>query len=184
MREIPKITITDPLTVEIYLCYLIEQLGEITSEQLSSIIMEHEFISYFDYMSGMIEARKKNLISQKDENGENHVYLLENGKILAREFSNRIPLSIREKSIAYGKEVLKTAELERAVVCRIERGMFESDPCYLTVKFKNEMGGMDLMDLKVYSPDYEQAKKMRERFLERPSEIIADIMNMFIKDKY
>ena len=52
------------------------------------------------------------------------------------------------------------------------------------MRFLNEINGGELMNLKIYAPDFEQAKQMRERFYEKPSEIVTKIMNTFIKDSY
>ena len=181
-HEYPKITIDDKFTIQIYLCFLIDRLGSFTEEQLSDIITEHEAVNFLEYLEALGVAKETELIkSEKDKN--NLLSLLPKGKMMADEFYSRIPLSIREKSLEYGKYVLEMAELERSVVCRIERGKFD-EPCYLTVKFLNEMGGPNLMELKIFAPDFEQAKLMRERFFEKPSDIVTKIMNMFIKDSY
>ena len=182
--DAPKIIIDDSLTIQIYLCFLIDRLGTLTEEQLSDIITEHESVKLLEYLEALSIAQEKELI-KAEENDKNQklLSLLPKGKMLADEFFTRIPLSIREKSLEYGQYVLKMAELERSVVCRIERGGF-NEPCFLTVKFLNEMGGPNLMELKIYAPDFEQAKQMRERFFEKPSDMVAKIMNMFIKDSY
>lgn len=181
--ESPKIIIDDKLTIQIYLCFLINRLGSLTEEQLSDIITEHEAVNFLEYLEGLSIAQEKELIKAEESKGQKLLSLLPKGKMMADEFFSRIPLSIREKSLEYGQYVLKMAELERSVVCRIERGGYD-EPCYLTVKFLNEMGGPNLMELKIYAPDFEQAKQMRERFYEKPSDTVAKIMNMFIKDSY
>ena len=181
--ESPKITIDDKLTIQIYLCFLIDRLGKLTEEQLNDIITEHEAVNFLEYLEALSIAQEKELIRSAKNNGRKLFSLLPKGKMMADEFFSRIPLSIREKSIEYGQYVVKMAELERSVVCRIERGGL-NEPCFLTVKFLNEMGGPNLMELKIYAPDFEQAKQMRERFYEKPSDTVAKIMNMFIKDSY
>ena len=183
-HELPKIIIDDKLTIQIYLCFLIDRLGKLTEEQLSDIITEHEAVNILEYFEALSIAQEKDLIKTEESNGQKNFSLLPKGKMMADEFFNRIPLSIREKSLEYGQYVLKMSELERSVVCRIERGVHDNEPCYLTVKFLNEMGGPNLMELKIYAPDFEQAKQMRERFYEKPSDTVAKIMNMFIKDSY
>ena len=181
--ESPKIIIDDKLTIQIYLCFLIDRLGDLTEEQLSDIITEHESVNTLEYFEALSIAQEKELINAEENKGQKILSLMPKGKMMADEFSSRIPLSIREKSLEYGQYVLKMAELERSVICRIERGGY-NEPCFLTVKFLNEMGGPNLMELKIYAPDFEQAKQMRERFYEKPSDTVAKIMNMFIKDSY
>ena len=181
--ESPKIIIDDKLTIQIYLCFLIDRLGNLTDEQLSDIITEHEVVNFLEYLEALSIAQEKELIKAEENKNKKILSLLPKGKMMADEFYSRIPFSVREKSLEYGQYVLKMAELERSVICRIERGGY-NEPCFLTVKFLNEMGGPDLMELKIYAPDFEQAKQMRERFYENPSDIVAKIMNMFIKDSF
>lgn len=184
MYQSPKITIDDKLTIQIYLCFLLEQLGNLTNEQLADIITEIEAVNFFEYLEALSIAQEKRLIlSTEVKKGIYNLSILPQGETMAREFFNRIPLSIREKSLEYGKYMLEMAELERSIICRIERTNYDG-PCYLTVKFLNEINGDELMFLKIYAPDFEQAKQMRERFYEKPSDIVTKIMNTFIKDSY
>lgn len=183
LYESPKITIDDPLTIQIYICFLLDQLGDLTDEQLSDIVSEHEAVNSFDFLEALSIAVEKKMIEKKEEQNKIIYSVMPNGKLMSKEFHNRIPMSVREKSIDYGKYVLQMAELERSVICRIKRTDFDG-PCYLTVKFINEIDGSELMNLKIYAPNFEQAKKMRERFYEKPSDIVTKIMNMFIKDSY
>ena len=54
----------------------------------------------------------------------------------------------------------------------------------LCVQFLNEVSGEIILDMKVFAPDEEKAKEMKERFLSRPSRVITRTMNMFLKDDY
>ena len=40
MFQSPKIIIDDKLTIQIYICYLLDQLGELSEEQLADIADE------------------------------------------------------------------------------------------------------------------------------------------------
>ena len=183
MFQSPKIIIDDKLTIQIYLCYLLDQLGELSEEQLADITDEIEAVNSLDFFEALSISREKQLIKAADKKNEKIYSLLPTGKTLTDEFFNRIPLSVREKSVEYGKYLLKMADLERSIICRIERTDYNG-PCYLTVKFLNELNGDNLLDMRIYAPDYEQAKLMRERFYEKPSDIVTKIMKMFIKDSY
>lgn len=183
MFQSPKIIIDDKLTIQIYLCYLLDQLGELSEEQLADITDEIEAVNSLDFFEALSISREKQLIRAADKKNEKIYSLLPTGKTLTDEFFNRIPLSVREKSLEYGKYLLKMADLERSIICRIERTDYNG-PCYLTVKFLNELNGDNLLDMRIYAPDYEQAKLMRERFYEKPSDIVTKIMKMFIKDSY
>ncbi|MBD5081887.1 MAG: DUF4364 family protein [Ruminococcaceae bacterium] len=183
MYESPKITIDEKLTIQIYLCFILEQLGELTEDQLSDIVTEIDAVSGLEFFEALSVSVEKELIGVKEEKNVKRLSLLPQGLTMSKEFFHRIPLSIREKTIEYGQYVLKMADLERSIICRIERNGV-GEPCYLRVRFLNEINGDELMNLKIYAPDYEQAKLMRERFYEKPSDIVTKIMKMFIKDSY
>ena len=180
--QAPKITIDDSLLIQIYLCYLLEQLGNLTEEQLSDIITECEAVNFFAYLEALSVMCEKEMIEKSQEKNTSVYHLLPTGKLMAQEFYRRIPLSIREKSIEYGHKVLEMAELERSIICSIEHT--RDNNIYLSLRFLNEMGGPDLMDLKIFAPDLEQARQMRERFLEKPSDIVTKVMNYFIKNSF
>ncbi len=183
MFQSPKIIIDDKLTIQIYICYLLDQLGELSEEQLADIADEIEAVNSLDFFESLSIASEKKLIESRCEKNKKILSLLPMGKTMSDEFFAHIPLSVREKSVEYGKQILKMADLERSIICRIERTDYNG-PCYLTVKFLNELNGDNLMNLRIYAPDYEQAKLMRERFFEKPSDIVTEIMKMFIKDSY
>lgn len=183
MYESPKIIIDDKLTIQIYLCYILDQLGELTEDQLSDIVTEIDAVSGLEYFEALSVSVEKKLIEIKDDKKSKKLSLLPQGVTMSKEFFRRIPLSVREKTLDYGRELLKMADLERSIICRIQRNGI-NEPCYLTARFLNEINGEELMNLKIYAPDYEQAKQMRERFYEKPSDIVTKIMNMFIKDSF
>lgn len=183
MFQYPKITIDDKLTIQIYLCFLLDQLGKLSEEQIADIVTEIDAVNSLELFEALGIAKEKKLIEASNEKNTTYYTVLSQGQVMSKEFFHRIPLSVREKSLEYGKYVLKMADQERSIICRIERTDYNG-PCYLTVKFLNEINGDNLMDLRIYAPDYEQAKIMRERFYEKPSDIVTKIMNMFIKDSY
>ncbi len=183
MYNTPKIFIEDKLTLQIYLCFLLDKLGDLMEDQLSEIVTETNTAGGLEYLEALSLNQEKEMIKSEETKKGTVLSLLPRGLTMSREFYHRIPCSIRDKSVEYGKYLLKMADMERSVICRILRDDFNG-PCYLTVRFLNEIKGNELMNLKIYAPDYEQAKQMRERFYERPTDIVTNIMNMFIKDSY
>lgn len=182
LYEAPKIMIDDELVIQIFFCYLLDELGNLTGEQIADIITEYDSVNLLDSILALSKMEEKEMVRAVGEKGKETYELLPTGRLMSREFFHRVPLSIREKSLTYGKKVLEIAELERSIVCRIERT--NDTHCFLTVRFLNEMGGPDLMNLKIYAPDFEQAKQMRERFYEKPSDIVTKIMNTSIKTSF
>ncbi len=169
----PKIEIKDRFAVQVYALYLLNELGELTEYQMNEIALEEECVSVFLLIEALGSLEEKLLVEKNDT-----IYkITDNGKVMLREFKNTVPLSIRENSLETGLKILARDEFERSVKCRIieEKGTY-----FLSVRFLNEMGGPDLLDTKIYAPNEEQAQKMYEHFMSDPSEIIAQVMKLFI----
>lgn len=183
--NIPQIQVDSSFDICVYFCYMLKEFGEVPASFISEIVISLETVNYFELMSEVGKMEKKQLISVKNDKvkGEQIYSLLPNGEVLATEFLNHIPLSIREKTIETGKSVLERIEREKSVRCYInydcKRNRYD-----LCVKFLNEINGETILDIKIYAPDEEKAKEMRERFLSRPSRTITRTMNMFLKDDF
>lgn len=180
--EAPKITVDDQLDIHIYVCHLLDVLGDLTDEQLSDIITECEAVNYYNYLESLSMIVEKQLVEVIKKGDVSYYHLLPQGKTMSDEFHHRIPLSVREKSIEYGKKVLEMSELERSIKCKIEKT--QDKHCFVHITFLNEMGGPDLLQMRLYAPNFDEAKKMRERFYEKPSDIVTKIMQTFIKDSF
>ena len=128
---------------------------------------------------------KKQLISVRNDKqkGERVYSLLPDGVTLAEQFLIHIPLSIREKTIELGNDVLKRIEREKSIKCFINYD-YKLKRYDLCVQFLNEVNGDIILDMRVFAPDEEKAKEMKERFLSRSSRVITRTMNMFLKDDY
>ncbi|MDE7281143.1 MAG: DUF4364 family protein, partial [Ruminiclostridium sp.] len=103
MYESPKITIDEKLTIQIYLCYILEQLGELTEDQLSDIVTEIDAVSGLEFFEALSLSVEKQLIEICVEKNVKRLSLLPQGLTMAKEFFRRIPLSIREKTLEYGQ---------------------------------------------------------------------------------
>lgn len=182
---IPGIRVDDSFDICVYFCFMLKELGELTDNQISEIVISLDTVNYFELMSEMERMENKEFISIRNERerGERKYSLLEGGENLANEFLSRIPLSIREKTIYEGKDVLEKIEREKSVKCYINYDYMKKryDVC---VKFLNELNGETILDIKVYAPDEMRAKEIKKRFLSHPTEIISETMGMFLKDRY
>ncbi|MBO5266793.1 MAG: DUF4364 family protein [Ruminiclostridium sp.] len=182
---IPQIQVDDSFDICVYFCFMLKEFGDITDSFISEIVISLESVNYFELMSEVGKMEKKQLISIKNdkEKGEQVYSLLPNGETLANEFLMHIPLSIREKTIEAGKDVLERIEREKSIRCYINYD-YKRKRYDLCVKFLNELNGEVILDIKLYAPTEEKAKEMKERFLSRPSRVITRTMNMFLKDDF
>ncbi len=183
--NIPQIQVDNSFDICVYFCFMLKEFGDITDSFISEMVLSLESVNYFELMSEIGKMEKKQLIEVKNDKAKGeHVYtLLPNGAVLADEFLNHIPLSIREKTIETGKSVIERIEREKSIRCYIKYD-YQRRRYDLCVKFLNEINGETILDIKVYAPTEEKAKEMKERFLSRPSRTISRTMNMFLKDDF
>lgn len=179
--EAPKITITEKFDIQVLICYLLSHLGKLSEPNLIEIITDDEAVNYFDLISALAQMEEKELISIEKTDGVELYTVLPKGEMMAAEFEQKIPLSVREKTMELGKKIKTRAELERSVHWHIEE-IKGGKGCYFCVEFINEMGGDDIMQMKVYAPSFENALEMQTRFLRKPSDILTKIIGMFMRD--
>ncbi len=183
--KISPIKIDNSFEICVYFCFMLNRLGDLGDCVISELVQTLESVNYFELMSETVRMEKKKLISvrQDKERGERVYSLLPDGKVLAEEFEQKLPLSIREKTMEAGKEVMERIEREKSVRCYISYDC-RRERYDLNVKFLNELNGQIILDINLFAPDEEQAKEMKERFLSKQSFIIQRIMNMFLKDDF
>ncbi len=184
--EISPIKVNEDFDLCVYFCYILDCFGDLGDSVISEIVLSLESANYFELMTqvGVMEEKKLITVRNDKEKGERFYSITEEGKTLSEQFSEtRIPLTIREKTVATGKEVIERLKREKSVRCYINydyiRGRYD-----LNVKFLNEINGEIILDIKLYAPSEEKAIEMKERFLGNSPAVIKHIMNMFLKDDW
>lgn len=178
---VPKIRISDPFIAAVLLCYLLENLGKLTDEQLTELVTLDEMVGYFELAEAFGYLEDKGLAEFSVE-GLRKIYKLnETGRMIVGEFQQSVPLTIREKTLAEGRSMTAMIELKRSVDWRIDK----AEKGYIfTARFLNEFGGPDIMDVRIYAPTIENAEDIQRRFLETPVDIIRRTMDLYTKDSY
>lgn len=164
---------------------MLDNFGELGDCLISEIVLSIESVNYFELMTQIGVMIDKKLIDVRHDKarGERVYSLLPDGKVLADEFTYKIPLSIREKTLETGRETIKRIELEKSIRCYINYD-YKRKRYDLCVRFLNEVNGDIILDVNVFAPDEKRAMEMKERFLKKPSFYITRMMNMFLKDDF
>ena len=180
----PKITIENETDICVYFCFMLSELGELCDSTINEIILSVDSVNYFELISSIGFMEEKSLITiKKGENNENIYSLTPDGEKLAKAFYMHIPLSVREKTVKTGKDIIERLEREKAIRCFIDYD--NAKKRYdLIVRFINEINGEPILEMKLFAPDEKTAQEMKERFLKDPPHIIKRTMNMFLKDDY
>ena len=176
---VPSIMLDDVFDIKVFICYLLDSFGKLTEKQINDIAVMSDSVNYFDLVDAISGMEDKNLVSVTPIGSEKIYELQPQGELVLNEFLTHIPRSIQEKSYIAGKKVIEQSKLDKSIKCFITKN--ENDTYTLAVRFLNEIGGPDMLKIEVFAPTREQAQQMQKHFLEHPSEIVTNTMNLFIK---
>ena len=152
---VPKYTLYDRKDIEVLVAYILYKVGSITKDELMRCTVDHDFVMYFDLICCLFDMEDKGLIICEKAGNDETCLPTAKSEYLAIELAYTIPLSIREDTIYYAKKITSHSRLEKTVkteIVKVEQGGYQ-----LCIRFINEMGGTDLMELKIYAPTKESA---------------------------
>jgi len=178
MENISKITadysleLKDSHAVKILLCYLLKKLDRpVSPEQLYEIAVGSEIINYFFYTEAMDELIKNQTILRENKDGKEFYILAEKGRYGADEFKQYVPKSFRDKLLTCALKFFAKLKRENEVKCdfiELENGYY--------VQCRILDVSDDLLDMKIFAPDLEQAKFIKEKIMLNPTDFYAKIM--------
>ncbi len=179
MNFVPKITLYERKDIEVLTAFLLHKIGAMTKEELLCCTVDKEFVRYFDMICCLIDMEEKELVKCMQEDGEERYYPTAKSNYLSIELADSLPISLREDALYCAKMTTARLRLESSVKCEIiplEKGF------RLYIRFLNETGGEDLMELKIYAPTLEAAEQMQKRFYDNPAGAYRSVLNSFIQD--
>ena len=176
---VPKYTLYDRKDIEVLVAYILYKVGSITKDELMRCTVDHDFVMYFDLICCLFDMEDKGLIICEKAGNDETCLPTAKSEYLAIELAYTIPLSIREDTIYYAKKITSHSRLEKTVkteIVKVEQGGYQ-----LCIRFINEMGGTDLMELKIYAPTKESAEQMEKRVFDNPVGAYRNVLNSFIQ---
>ncbi|MDR2560055.1 MAG: DUF4364 family protein [Oscillospiraceae bacterium] len=179
--EKPQIKLTDSFKITVLICYLLNEFGPLTEYQLTKILTLDEVVNHFDLTEAFGVLENKKLADFVERKDERFYEINDNGRTIAAE-AGSVPLSVRENSMREGKKILAEAELRKTVSWKVQKRENGGKGYNFNIRFLNELGGPDIMEINLYAPSEEGARDIERRFLERPLDIVRKIMTMFITD--
>lgn len=174
---VPKYKLYEKKDIEILIAHILRKVGAMTGEELLCCTVDKDIVAYFDFIEALMDMKEKKLISSDSDDLSELCSPTEKSNYLSIELGVYIPLSIREDTVYYAKKLTAHSRLEKAVKCEIiplEKGY------HLYIRFINEMGGADLMELKIFAPTLSAAEQMEKRFFVNPAGAYRSVLNSFI----
>ncbi len=180
MSEFATTDLRDLQTVKILICYLLCKLKKpVTADQLYDISVSTEIINYFYYQEAVSFLIENNSIkSEKNEKGEDVYTITQKGIDGTKMLENYAPKSYRDKIVTAALRYFARLKYENDV--KIE--YIESENGYY-VHCQCPDKSYDLMDLKLYAPDREQAELIGKNIMKNPVGFYSKILKMTLENK-
>lgn len=157
--------------IKILLCYIVNSFDEpLSRSDLLNIVQREGLANYFETCAA-IEA----LVELGNLSEDKETELLSctaDGKLIAESLYRSLPLSVREKALAVGLQIVSRKKSERQNSVEL----LENGNGYL-VKCNIMDGERVMMSTALYVPNEEYAKVVRERFLNEPEKLYRLVLN-------
>lgn len=172
--ERTPLSLTDLYAIKILLCYLLSKLERpVTPEQLYEIAVGSGILNYFYYTEAMDELLKSHVIElrRNEKHTQDFYYLTQQGKYGGEEFKRHVPLSLREQILACALKYFARLKRENEVKCEY---ISTDKGCYVYCRILDVQD--DLLNLKIFAPDEEQARLIGKRIMSNPTDFYGRIM--------
>ncbi len=179
MSELADTEISDVPTLNILLCYLLYKTDRpVGTEQLYDIAVSTGVVNIFSYQDSVDYLLTNGLISlQSGEEGD--CYVLEpKGVACAEQLKKYAPKSYRDKLVLAALKYfagIKSRQEVKVDYIPLEKG------CYVQVRCPDQNG--DLMDLRLFAPDMEQAQLIGDKIMLDPVGFYGRIIDLVLSNK-
>lgn len=161
--------------IRILICYLLKGAGRpISREALANMCFEHGFANYFETSEAISDLIECGSII-KNESDE--ISIGEGGIIAADTLYSKLPITVRERAMSAALKLLARKKIERENEVSIQK----RDNGYY-VECRTMDGENTMMCIGLATSDEEQARTIRDRFLDVPSKVYTGLINMMLLD--
>ncbi len=162
--------------VKVLICYILDCVSEPVSATGLCELLNFEGIANIFEVSDNIEALIKNghivCVSKEDD-----LYTVtESGSDVAKTLKSTVPLTIRDKACKATLNMLARIRHTNETDIAITR---EGDNTYITCSALDN--NKSIMSVKLLVSDENQAISIKNKFIENPSEIYSQIIDLFTK---
>lgn len=159
---------------KILICYLLSHVKRpMTGTQLLEIATQDELINYFllsDALKGLVEKGQL-LLETPVDGGEPYYSLTEQGISGANEFKSYVPRALRDRIVDAALRMFARIKRDEEVKCEL---LALEDGYHVHCRMLDI--GSDLLELKLFAPDKEQAELIRKKILADPSGFYCKLM--------
>ena len=179
MTDMADTEIKDLPTLNILICYLLYRIEKpVESEQLYEIAMETGIISYFYYQDSVDYLINNGLITIENIDGKKYYIIQSKGRACAEQLKSYAPKSCRDKIVSVALKYFARLKYEQEIIVDY---LPDENGCYIYIRCIDPK--YDLMDMKLFAPDLEQAKLVGEKIMLNPSGFYRKIIELALSNK-
>lgn len=159
--------------IKVLLCYILKYFNtEISMRAFTEILRGGELVNYFEIGPALETLVENGLAVKTVYENMNYYKITSDGAAAVERLQSDIPLIAREKAVEIAKDIIALDRHKGSVDYKIEK---LSDGCLavMTILDKGEI----MMQAKLYTADYKQAKSVCDRFVAKPEELYEKIVD-------
>lgn len=163
--------------IKILVCFLLNTAAEpLAREDLTKIMCDKCLANYFEICDAIDRLIKNGNVLIDNETG--FLSLSADGKTVAENLYDDLPLTVREKATATAMKLIARRRSER-------ENRVEITKCDGGCKVECTLmsGDLALMSVSLYVPDKRYASKVREQFLDNPESIYRTVLSQMTGER-
>lgn len=165
--------------INILVCYLLKTVdAQFSKAQMSEVLQRDGLVNYFELANSLNElVRLGQVTVSKNEVGEDCYGVTELGAQACAAIERTVSVSVRDKAVKAALRLMKKTERERKNKAEISK----VDDGYI-VSMRILDYGSDLMELKLFLPDANQASLVKRQFLNDPQLLYKGVLSLLVRD--
>lgn len=169
----------DIYEIKILICYLLYSMKEpLSKDQLDTVLQGNHLVNYFSYSTAYRELLESRHISEAERDGKKVLLLNELGKDTAIALKANLPLSLKNKVVSAGMEILSEMKMDKVRQVEVEK----IDNGYM-VRLVIHDDNLDLLDIKLFAPDEAQVEIIKQQFVGNTVDVYRGIISLLTKDR-
>lgn len=169
----------DIYEIKILICYLLYSVKEpLSKEQVDVVLQGNHLVNYFSYAAAYRELLESKHISEIEQDGKKVLQLNQLGKDTAIALKSNLPLSLKNKVVSAGMEILAEMKMDKVRQVEVEK----IDNGYI-VRLVIHDENLDLLDIKLFAPDEAQVEIIKQQFTGNTIDVYRGIISLLIKDR-
>ena len=166
--------------IRLLLCYLLKSVElPLSRSMILSVIQDSGLANYFEAAAALEELRESGSLVVAENSSDPTYRIAQQGAMVADTLAERLPVSVREKSVSAALSLLSRTRREQE-----NKVVFRKQKKGLLVQCHISDGDCDMMSIDLRVPDLLQAELVKKRFQSDPSAFYTAVLALLTGDPY